>query len=228
MIKVLLLDDEVALANQISLFLSKRNYQVQTAHRLDRLNTLLQAQSFDLLILDRMLPDGELLDHFDDIKAMHEGPVIIMTALGMSNNKVEGYRAGADYYLTKPIDLDELLAILEHLSKKVASINAQNSTWVLEEKSLLDPIGLSVTITPREKMILQVLMSKEGEMVTKNDLIASLGFDVENYDFRRLDTALYRLRQKVEKNSDNNFPLQTVYGLGYVWQEIQGSAAVQL
>jgi DNA-binding response OmpR family regulator len=216
-LKALLLEDNTSLAEEMMTFLSKHGIAVTHCTSIMQLDTQLTNNSYQLLILDRLLPEGDSLDYLDDIKKQHHGCIIVLSALGMSNDRVSGLNAGADYYLAKPVDLDELLAVINAVSRKS---NNNLTTWYLseEKKSLFTPNHNEISLTGSEFNLLKAVMNQPNTILTREVIVQLLGFDRENYDVRRLDTLVCRLRGKVRNESDENLPIHTFSKVGYSWK----------
>ncbi|WP_127470149.1 response regulator transcription factor [Thiomicrorhabdus aquaedulcis] len=150
----------------------------------------------------------------------------MLSALGQTPNRIEGYEAGVNHYFAKPVNLDELVVVLKnHLQQHLQQQNpvnmpvygAQSEGWRLDFKQLYCPNQRSIMLSSREKRILGILMSQPGKIVNKKELLEALEIEDDTYDYRRMDSMLYRLRKKAGQVCPDKFPLETVHSLGYSW-----------
>jgi DNA-binding response OmpR family regulator len=215
---ILLVEDEVMLAEQLVHFLSKRGFSVMLSRSIEETHSILATQSFNLLILDRLLPDGDSLACLDDFKQVHHGRTIILSALGRTQSRIEGYDAGADIYLAKPVDLDELLAIICSFNKS-GKKSAKQKHWQIEDNNLTSPLGACIQLSSREVLIIQQLINNSPDIIKKAKIIESIGVNCETYDIRSLDTTLYRIRNKIKQATSETLPILTYHGVGYSWKE---------
>jgi len=222
-LKVLLLEDNTSLAEEMVAFLSANGMSVTHCSSLIQLDNLLTQDRFQLLILDRLLPEGDSINHIDAIKSLHSGYVIMLSALGMSNDRVSGLNAGADYYLAKPVDLNELLAVSRTVMRKT-DCQLITSDWQLseEKKTINTPAGVEIALTGSEFNLLKTLMQQPNAVFKREAIVENLGFELEHYDVRRLDTLVCRLRGKVRNASEEDIPVHTFSKVGYAWKSNQG------
>jgi DNA-binding response OmpR family regulator len=218
-LNVLLLEDNISLAEEMLIFLTANGMQVTHCASLVQLDHLLTHNSYTLIILDRLLPEGDSLDHIDAIKSLHTGYIIMLSALGMSHDRISGLNAGADYYLAKPVDLDELLAVCRSVMRKTDNA-VGTSEWYLSEerKSIVTPAGIELSLTGSEFNLVKSLMQDPNVIFKREAIVEKLGFNVDNYDVRRLDTLVCRLRGKVRSASHEDIPIHTFSKVGYAWK----------
>lgn len=221
-VDILLLEDNQDLAEEIIYFLDKKGHRVTHCNRLISLLQNLEHNFYDILLLDRLLPEGDTLSFLPLIKQKHQGTLIIISALGDVSERISGLQQGVDHYFAKPVNFDELLAYINNYAKKIelGSLNIQDHQpeWRLDGNFLITPSGDGVVLTMREASLLKILMNASPEMVGKNALVEGLGEDLDSFDFRRLDSALYRIRKKVHDESESEIPLKTYHRRGYSWQ----------
>jgi len=225
---ILLVEDNDSLAEEIEFYLSRQGYHVVIETNATAALSLLQTQTFDILLLDRMLPDGDSLDRIKDFHTVHEGYLIMLTALGMFEDRLQGLEAGADYYLGKPLRLQELNAIIQNLiRRRIPDMSIPASDWRLDDQchALHTPSHQQITLTGRELHLLQMLMLANGENICKEKLYKHIypnQTHFSDYESRRLDTAVYRLRKKIQEiEGIDDTPLMTIYGAGYAWRTVK-------
>ena len=179
---------------------------------------------FDVLILDRMLPGTDGLSIVKALRAMdNDTPVLILSALGEVDHRVEGLRAGSDDYLTKPFAFSEVLARVEALGRRRPSAGHSNLLRVADLE--LDKLartatrgGRSIELLPREYALLEFLMEHVDQVVTRTMLLEKLwglNFDPQT---NIVDVHISRLRQKIDKDSEQPL-IHTVRGMGYVLRD---------
>ena len=212
-------DDEKAAAYMIK-GLAESGYVVDHANNGRDGLFMATSGNFDIMIVDRMLPG---LDGISVIQALRAAkiatPVLILSALGQVDDRVNGLRAGADDYLTKPFAFSELLARLEALLRRRSEQKAETHLHVgdLEMDLLARTVkrtGQQVDLQPREFRLLEYLMRHAGQVVTRTMLLES----VWDYHFdpqtNVIDVHVSRLRQKIDKGFERPL-LHTIRGAGY-------------
>lgn len=218
-LSLLFLEDHQDLAEEMIIFLQKRKVQVTHVSSIQQALAQLDTTRFDLLLLDRLLPDGDILDHYETVAQKHPGKILMMTALGQTPERIKGYQKGVDHYLPKPVDLDELLAIIQLQSIKKSSTPSAQSAWQIIEQNLICPDGASVHLTAREKRFLACLRHQPGQAFGRKALLEELYMGQDLSNLRNMDSMIYRLRQKVAQTSSVSLPVETYNRLGFVWSE---------
>jgi len=223
--KILVVEDDPAHLLALEDNLEFAGYEVSTARSGRRALELLKQEKFDLVILDIMLP---YVDGFEVCRRFREWddetPIIMLTAKVQEQDRVQGLDLGADDYITKPFSVAELLARIRAVLRRV-----KLQSRLLERYSVGDMEldfkkyearkgGVEIDISAREFQILKMLVTHEGEVVSRDRLIGEIwGYD----DFpteRTIDTHIARLRQKLEDDPSQPRHILTVYGAGYKFQ----------
>ena len=214
---ILIVDDDDKIRNLLKDFLTENRFLISTAadamEALEKLNSL----SFDLIIIDIMMPG---MDGYELTKKIRETtlvPLIHLTAMGKTENIIHGLEIGADDYISKPFEPKELLLriknILNKTSKKPNKEKIQLDSLILDLKNGKIIGGdEDLSLNDNELKILSILSSQPGESFSREHLIKSLGFTQE----RTLDVCVNRLRKKIEKNPKIPKFLKTKRGSGYV------------
>ena len=218
---VLLIEDDAEAARFLVKGLRESGYSVD--HAVDGREGLLRATEgqFDLVVTDRMLPH---IDGLAIIQLMRQKgittPVLVLSALGTVDDRVRGLKAGGDDYLTKPFAFAELLARIEALSRRRSSVPETTKLRVADLE--LDLLARAVTrggrdigLTARELKLLEFLMRRAGQVVTRTMLLEGvwdLHFDPQS---NLIDVHISRLRQAIDRGSDRPL-IHTVRGSGYV------------
>lgn len=221
--KILLVEDEKGLILTLTDRLESEGFEVETATDGEAGLSLALEESFDLIILDVMLPRKNGFDVCRDLRRKNvETPVLMLTAKGETIDKVLGLKLGADDYLTKPFEVMELLARIEALLRR--SVNThQNAAGTFKFGSVAvdfrraevlrenQPVELSAL----EFKLLQYLIEHRGEVLKRDELLDEVwGYDAMP-STRTVDVHVAWLRQKLEENPKYPQFIQTIHGLGY-------------
>ena len=218
---ILVIEDEIDFREVLVDLLKLKGYEATGIDSIAAYSRIENRDSFHLIILDRTLPDGDGLDILKLHRQISNIPVIILSGLGDADERVRGLTADADYYLVKPVVMPELLAIIKRYSQKEIASLKQQSKWtlLLQRWQLISPNGVVIELSNSETLFLNCFKNTEGIGVDRNIIIESLGYRREAYDVRRLESLVSRLRNKVKDVGAEAFPLNTVYGTGYAFNE---------
>lgn len=218
--RILVVEDDEVAAEYVKKGLSEAGHVVDLATDGDTALEMAQAADYDALILDRMLPKRDGLQVLMDLReGGNATPVLILSALGETDHKVEGLRAGGDDYLAKPYSFMELLARVEAIGRRSDPTAAVTKLKVgdLEMDLLARTVhrgGQKVLLQPREFRLLECLMRNAGRVVTRTMLLEK----VWDYHFdpqtNVIDVHISRLRGKIDKEFGTPL-LHTVRGAGY-------------
>ena len=220
--KILLVEDEPAVAAFLHRGLREQGYAVDLAA--DGLLGLHRAQSmrYDCLILDQLLPGLSGLEVCRQVRALDPGvPILMLTALGETDDKIRGLDAGADDYLVKPFAFEELLARLRALVRRRTEAPASAAPLRLADLTLdpaakrVERAGQAVQLTAREFSLLEYLLRNQGRVVARADLLEhvwDLSFDTGS---NVIDVYINFLRKKIDKGFEPKL-IHTLVGMGYV------------
>lgn len=221
--RILLIEDDRQAAAYLVKGLKESGYAVDHGANAEEGGHLASQESYDAMVIDRMLPGGDGLSIIEMLREQGNGtPVLILSALGEVDDRVKGLRAGGDDYLAKPYAFSELLARLEALLRRRAG-NVSNHLRVADlEMDLLarsvTRAGKRIDLQPREYRLLEYLMQHSNQVVTRTMLLEH----VWDYHFdpqtNVIDVHISRLRQKIDKNFATPL-LHTVRGAGYCLRE---------
>jgi len=215
---LLVVDDDRRIRDLLSRFLSGEGYRVTTAETASDARAKLNGLSFDLLILDVMMP-GE--SGFDLAKAIRDGsnvPILMLTARDAAESRIKGLEMGADDYLSKPFEPRELSLRIANILKRTQpapsppaeSIRFGPFVYHLARGELRKGEEV-IRLTDREREMLRILAGTPGETVPR----LSLAGDGGSVSERAVDVQVNRLRRKIERNPANPLFVQTVRGIGY-------------
>lgn len=219
---ILVIEDEIDFREVLVDLLQLKGFDASGVESIAAYNTLPKKEGYDLIILDRTLPDGDGLDILRAHRALSNTPVIILSGLGDANERVKGLTAEADYYLVKPVVIPELLAIIQRYSQsEMMQQKRQTQRWgvLLQHWQLISPNKITIQLSHSETLFLHCFKDANGTGIDRDTIIRSLGYRPEAYDMRRLESLVSRLRNKVRDAGIEAFPLNTVYGSGYAFNE---------
>ncbi len=213
--RVLLIEDDTVLGAAVHDQIKAEGHSVDWVMRLDEAIEYLASASYDLILLDLMLPDGQGLPFLRKLRGRGDvTPVIILTALDQISDRIEGLNAGADDYMVKPFDLSELSARLAAVARRYSGnpnplVTVRNLEIDLAAKSVRRE-GKLVPLTAREWVLLEAFVQRPGQLLSKAQLEERLyAFDTE-VESNTIEVHISRLRKKLEKGT-----IETVRGMGY-------------
>lgn len=223
--RILIVEDEPGLVIALTDCLSGEGYHVESARDGESGFTRAAGESFDIILLDLMLPRRSGFDVCRDLRRKGiQTPVLMLTARGQMTDKVVGLKIGADDYLTKPFDMPELLARIEALLRRGSASslsNASSETYRFGEISIdfrrteARRNGNVLDLSAREFKLLQYFIEHRGTTVSRDDLLNQVwGYDAMPTT-RTIDVHIAQLRQKIETNPHEPQFILTIYGFGY-------------
>lgn len=223
---ILVVDDDDRLRELLRKYLSDNGFLVLTACDALDARAKLVSLAFDLIVLDLMMPGESGLDFAADFRKSSDVPILMLTAMGESEDRIRGLENGADDYLTKPFEPRELLLRVNNILKRVP--RREEDVEQLQdivmgaasfdmERGVLTVDGQPVRLTTVEVQLLRALAEQPGEPLSRDDLIERTGADTDaNSGGRAVDVQVTRLRRKIEADPKLPRYLQTVRGKGYV------------
>ena len=215
---ILIIDDDKRLRELLEDYLLEKKFIVYLCDDFISAKEILEYFLFDLIIIDRMMPTGDGIDLIKIIKEKNTTPIIMLTAMGESASKIEGLKFGADDYLAKPFEPEELylriiklLDLFQQNSKQNYITTFGNFLYNISTLQLKKGNEI-IYLTEGENKLLNKLIVKKNEIVLREEL-AEIDFD-EN-ELRKIDVQVNRLRQKIEKNPKQPHFIKTIRGKGY-------------
>jgi len=213
--RVLLIEDDAVLGAGVRDQIKAEGHSVDWVLRLDEAGDYLASASYDLVLLDLMLPDGHGLPFLRQLRERGDvTPVIILTALDQISDRIKGLNAGADDYMVKPFDLSELSARLAAVARRYSGnpnplITIGDLHVDLAAKSVRRN-GKPVQLTAREWVLFEAFIQRPGQLLSKSHLEERLyAFDTE-VESNTIEVHISRLRKKLNKGT-----IETVRGMGY-------------
>jgi len=215
MTSVILLEDEPVLRKELADYLRAQGHAVTAVATLAEFMRVFEPNKHLVAVLDLGLPDG---DGLDLVLRMRRGGlrlgIVILTARDGADAKIQGLLGGADYFISKTADLQELAATITVIERRLTA--ATPPQWRLQSspRQLVSPAGMPVPLSAQDFLVLKAL-ALGGECVTRQTIVAALGGDYFEYDQRRLDTQMRRLRRKVLELTGEDLPVSTLRAVGY-------------
>ena len=214
---ILIVDDDRRIRALLQSYLREHDYLVSAASSAEEARELMLGLAFDLLIVDVMMPGEGGLAMVEALRGQGVGvPVLMLSALSDTQDKIAGLNSGSDDYLAKPFEPEELLLRIKSLlrrtvAKSVASILVFGDFVLDTSTGLLERRGEPVRLTSREREILKLLGRVPGQALARDDLAEPGGASAT----RKVDVQINRLRQKIESDQTNPRYLLTMRGAGY-------------
>jgi two-component system, OmpR family, phosphate regulon response regulator OmpR len=215
---LLVVDDDKRIRDLLRRFLSEHGFRVTVAGDAGEARQALSGMDFDLLVLDIMMPGETGLSLTKSLNGSRPVPILLLTALSETDDRIAGLSAGAEDYLAKPFDPRELLLRIQNILKRTRPADAPLSETVAFGAFLYHPARRElkegdrlVRLTERELDMLSAFAARPRETIGRHELAAD-GADVSE---RTIDVQINRLRRKIEVDPANPVHLQTVRGLGY-------------
>ena len=218
---ILVVDDDDGIRNLVKKYLNENNYLVTTASSAEDALEKIKIIKFDLIILDIMMPGKSGLEFIEENQKKLDTPIILLTAKGEANERIEGLEIGADDYLPKPFEPKELLLRIKNIIEKTKKsdqkrvIQFENIKIDLNKQIILKE-NTEYKINNTEKKILEKMINNPGKTFSRENIGVLIELDKE----RSIDVIITRLRKKIEIDPKNPKFLQTIRGAGYVlWIE---------
>lgn len=224
--KILIIDDDIELCALLKKYLETEDYVVTIKHNgIEGLAESL-GTSYQLIVLDVMLPQKNGFDVLTDLRKTSSIPVLMLTAKDSEFDKVLGLRIGADDYLTKPFSMNEFVARVQSLIRRYTTLGSEG---VVEAVSVLTfdnlsitpatrevlALGVPVELTAKEFDLLYFLAKNSGKVFTKKQIYRAVWKDEYAFDDNNIMVHIRRLRKKIEPNPEKPEFIRTVWGVGY-------------
>jgi len=218
---ILVVDDDEGIRSLIKQYLNENNFLVTTSDSAENAEEKISIIKFDLIVLDVMMTGKSGLDFIKQNKSKIDTPIILLTAKGEAENRVEGLEIGADDYLPKPFEPKELTLRIKNILNKTKRNDEKriitfDNIKIDLNKLLIIKNDTEYKINSTEKIILEKMINNPGKTFSREDIGKLTDLDKE----RSIDVIITRLRKKIEMDPKNPKYLQTLRGAGYVlWIE---------
>lgn len=225
--RILLVDDEPLIIKGLKFALEQDSYEVDSAMDGEEALDKALKESYDLILLDVMLPKLSGIEVCQAVREKRDTPIIMLTAKGEDMDKILGLEYGADDYMTKPFNILEVKARIKSILRRASSSARDASRLILSVKDITINIGSrsvvahdqNVNLTVKEFDLLQLFMNNPGKVYSREELLETIwGFEYAG-DFRTVDVHIRRLREKIEVDPANPKYIMTKWGVGYYFAE---------
>ncbi len=213
--KILIVEDEIAISDLIKIALENRGYMCQTAKDGEIASNYIEKNVYDLILLDIMLPKVDGYELLDYIRKSYETPTIFITAKSQIEDKIKGLNLGADDYITKPFEIEELVARVEAVLRRY---NKGNEEQIFGDVSInfanrsVKKLGKHVSLTPKEFDLLILLIQNRNCALYREVIFEKVWGEELEFETRTLDLHIQRLRKKLNWKDK----IKTVYKIGYM------------
>lgn len=218
-------EDDRAFREEILLpVLAHSGFSVVGMERALDLYRSMTLRSYDLVLLDIGLPDEDGLSIAAHLRSLSPRiGIVMLTGYDSGKDRIRGLRAGADAYLPKPVDMEELVTTLRNLARRVVRDTNEapapvRTKWRLDERGwcILTPGGVEIEMNLAERQVMAMLAAEAGIPVQREALIARLVKNAHDFDPHRLEMLVHRLRKKCQQLAEEELPLRAVRSVGYV------------
>jgi two-component system, OmpR family, response regulator ResD len=221
MIKILIVDDEFEMRQLLRLYLQQEGYLVEEAGNGREAYEEIVKSEYHLMILDVMMPLMDGWETLEEVRKVSDMPVIMLTAKGTVKDKVAGLSKGADDYLVKPFDAEELMARVQallrraHPAEEKENLFKYNGITINLAARSVTYLNEKINLTQTEFDLLKVLMEHRGNVLSREQLVELIwGIEFMGED-RTVDSHIKNLRDKLKAAGVQEQPVKTVWGIGY-------------
>jgi two-component system, OmpR family, response regulator CpxR len=221
--QLLLVDDDVALGELVSEYAAYEGYTITTANTGELGLRIMGRKAFALVILDVMLPGIDGFEVLERLRRFSEVPVLMLTTRGAASDRIRGLKSGADDYLPKPFEPDELFARVKSILRRIRPSLKGLSFISIGDIELDEPFrrvtrgGEAVELTGAEFSLLQLLVSRPGTTFSRQELIPRVLSRQESGIDRSIDSLVSNLRRKLGPFPDGSERIRSIRGVGYVY-----------
>lgn len=217
--KIAIIEDDREISGILADILSKNGYSYKQAFDGSAAMRMLKGETFDLVLMDLMLPyvNGETLIY--ELRKISDTPVIVLSAKSMMETKLEVLRLGADDYMIKPFDINEVIVRIEVVLRRVRTTTEEDvlesgGLKVLLNEKRAEFEGTPIQLTAKEFSLLEMFMKNPKKTYTKAELYEAVWNDVYYYEDNTINVHVSNLRSKLKKASGRDH-IETVWGIGY-------------
>ncbi|MCC0693829.1 MULTISPECIES: response regulator transcription factor [unclassified Clostridioides] len=220
---IMVVEDDVMLNNGICFNLQSEGFQVIPTYNLKEAKEKFKTEKINLIILDVNLPDGSGFEFCKDIRNDSKIGVLFLTACDMESDIVNGFKIGADDYITKPFSINILMQRIKALLRRCGNEIQENILIEGDFEFNFDKMTVSrnnesIVFSPIEYKILKQLVQHKNEIVTRQALIDAIwDSDSEYMEEHALTVNINRLRKRIDQKTSKHKYIRTVYGIGYMW-----------
>lgn len=222
--KALIVDDEKLIVKGIKFSLEQDGIEVECAYDGQEALDKAKANSYDIILLDVMLPVMSGFEVCQQIREFSSVPIIMLTAKGDDMDKILGLEYGADDYITKPFNILEVKARIKAIMRRTSKVEENQSVITYGELKLNEEYrrvfvgSREINVTSREYELLELLASNPGKIYSREELLTTIWGTQYPGDVRTVDVHVRRLREKLESNPSEPRYVRTKWGSGYYFQ----------
>ncbi len=219
--RILVVDDEPQIRRSLEVNLAAKGYAVFTAEGADQAFQLIGNRSPDVIVVDLLMPGMDGIELTRRIRQQSVVPIIVLSAIGDERKKVEALELGADDYVTKPFNMDELLARIKSVLRRAAGAHSSEPIWTSGDLSVnfdrreVRLNGEGVKLTPTEYDLLKYMIENAGKVLTQKMLLTAVWGPAYSDQTQYLRVFIGQLRKKLEKNPASPRFILTDLGVGY-------------
>ena len=225
--RVLIVDDEPLIVKGLKYSLEQDGYEIDAAYDGEEAITKYAAGTYDLIILDVMLPKLSGIEVCQQIRERDDVPIIMLTAKGDDMDKILGLEYGADDYMTKPFNILELKARMKNIMRRLTTNTRDDNKQVIAIQDLMintanrtvTVSGKEVNLTAKEFDLLHLFVTNQGKVFSRENLLETIWKYDYLGDLRTVDVHIRRLREKIEKNPGQPKYIHTKWGVGYYFTD---------
>lgn len=224
---LLIVDDDERIRTLLQKYLMRNGFLVSAARDAGHARRILGGLDFDLIVMDVMMPGESGIELTRSLRAERETPILLLTAKSETTERIEGLQAGADDYLAKPFEPQELLLRINAILRRVPAETPANSApkvlhlgmlrWDVDKSEMWQG-DTRIRLTATEVQLMRIFSQTPGEPLSRGKLVEELGRDEGQAQERAVDVQITRLRRKIEADPKQPRYLQTVRGAGYLLQ----------
>lgn len=223
---ILIVDSDISFVKGLKYSLEQDEYHIDVASTVKKINEVIEHKSYDMVLLEMELEDGNGLNICQNIRRFSKVPIIFITEYNEDIKKILALEYGADDYLVKPFNILELKARMKAIFRRVNETNNNNKNYIDTKDFTINTVGRridnfegSVNLTGKEFDLLYVLASTPGKVFTREELLEKVWGKDYYGDLRTVDVHIRRIREKIEKDSKNAEYVLTKWGVGYYFQK---------
>ncbi|OBZ14935.1 DNA-binding response regulator [Bacillus sp. FJAT-27264] len=221
---ILVVEDDADINRLLCTFLGKKGYLTEAAFSGSEAKLLLSMRSYDLILLDLMLPGMSGEELIKELRGYSYVPIIVISAKGRMKDKIDMLKCGADDYITKPFDKEEVLARVEAQLRRYKDFSTpeQTSERLVYQHLILDiysrtaqVAGMPLSLTTKEFELLAILVRSPGKVFTREDLYQAVWHEKYAIEDNTINVHMSNLRSKLSKNNPDQTYIETVWGIGF-------------
>lgn len=223
--KILIVEDDKEISNLLCAFLSEKGYETIACREGKSASDTMKKGGFDIILMDLMLPYKSGEELIKELRGVSDTPVIVLSAKSMLETRLEALRLGADDYILKPFDLNEVLVRIEVVLRRSKRTEPEKTEVlscgelkVLSEENCAEYGGKRIPLTAKELQLLTLFLRHPTKVFTKANLYESVWKDPYYYEDNTINVHVSNLRSKLKKASGTDF-IETVWGIGYRLKE---------